>query len=61
MSIANKPLKLSINGKDVGPMEVPDGLMMLDFLHEYAGLTGSRLGCGESCGRSSSRPIPAAA
>ena len=46
MSIVNKPLKLSINDKDVGPMEVPDGLMMLDFLHEYAGLTGSRLGCG---------------
>ena len=44
--INNKPLKLNINGKDVGPMEVPDGLMMLDFLHEYAGLTGSRLGCG---------------
>ena len=46
MSIVNKALKLTINGKDVGPMEVPDGLMMLDFLHEYAGLTGSRLGCG---------------
>ena len=41
-----KPLKLKINGKDVGPMDVPDGLMMIDFLHEYAGLTGSRLGCG---------------
>jgi aerobic-type carbon monoxide dehydrogenase small subunit (CoxS/CutS family) len=46
MSIAAIPLKLTINGKDVGPMDVPDGLMMLDFLHEYAGLTGSRMGCG---------------
>ncbi|WP_213954621.1 (2Fe-2S)-binding protein [Variovorax sp. dw_954] len=43
---AVKPLKLTINGKDVGPTDVPDGLMMIDFLHEYAGLTGSRLGCG---------------
>ncbi|MEJ8857078.1 (2Fe-2S)-binding protein [Variovorax robiniae] len=43
---AVKPLKLTINGKDVGPTDVPDGLMMIDYLHEYAGLTGSRLGCG---------------
>jgi xanthine dehydrogenase YagT iron-sulfur-binding subunit len=43
---AAKPLKLVINAKEVGPIDVPDGLMMLDFLHEYAGLTGSRLGCG---------------
>jgi aerobic-type carbon monoxide dehydrogenase small subunit (CoxS/CutS family) len=41
-----KPLKLTINGKEVGPMDVPDGLAMLDFLHEYVGLTGSRMGCG---------------
>ena len=27
-------------------MDVPDGLMMLDFLHEYANLTGSRMDCG---------------
>jgi aerobic-type carbon monoxide dehydrogenase small subunit (CoxS/CutS family) len=45
-TITTKPLKLTINGKEAGPMEVPDGLMMLDFLHEYVGLTGSRLGCG---------------
>ena len=43
---AVKPLKLTINGKAVGPTDVPDGLMMIDYLHEYAGLTGSRLGCG---------------
>ena len=30
-----------------GPIEVPEGLMMIDFLHEYLGLTGSRLGCGQ--------------
>ncbi|MCR4468605.1 (2Fe-2S)-binding protein [Burkholderia sp. SCN-KJ] len=42
-----KPLSLKINGKSVGPMQVPEGLMMIEFLHEYAGLTGSRLGCGQ--------------
>ncbi|MCW3479551.1 (2Fe-2S)-binding protein [Neisseriaceae bacterium JH1-16] len=47
MSIANKPLSMTINGKAVGPLNVPDGLMMIDFLHEYVALTGSRLGCGQ--------------
>ncbi|AIO35622.1 (2Fe-2S)-binding protein [Burkholderia pseudomultivorans] len=42
-----KPLSVKINGKSVGPMQVPEGLMMIEFLHEYAGLTGSRLGCGQ--------------
>jgi xanthine dehydrogenase YagT iron-sulfur-binding subunit len=42
-----KALTLTINGQSVGPMQVPEGLMMIDFLHEYAGLTGSRLGCGQ--------------
>ncbi|MFD1561285.1 (2Fe-2S)-binding protein [Paraburkholderia silviterrae] len=42
-----KALSLTINGKDVGPLQVPEGLMMIEFLHEYAGLTGSRLGCGQ--------------
>ncbi|MGS0891257.1 (2Fe-2S)-binding protein [Burkholderia stagnalis] len=42
-----RPLSVNINGKSVGPMQVPEGLMMIEFLHEYAGLTGSRLGCGQ--------------
>ncbi|WP_321806458.1 (2Fe-2S)-binding protein [Burkholderia sp. BCC1993] len=42
-----KPLSVKINGKSIGPMQVPEGLMMIEFLHEYAGLTGSRLGCGQ--------------
>ncbi|WP_028221951.1 (2Fe-2S)-binding protein [Paraburkholderia oxyphila] len=42
-----KALSLTINGKEVGPLQVPEGLMMIEFLHEYAGLTGSRLGCGQ--------------
>lgn len=47
MSIPMRPLSVTINGKKFGPMQIPDGLMMIDFLHEYAGLTGSRLGCGQ--------------
>ena len=35
MSLATQPLSLNINGKDVGPIDVPEGLMMIDFLHEY--------------------------
>lgn len=38
---------MTINGQKVGPMQVPAGLPMIDFLHEYVGLTGSRLGCGQ--------------
>jgi aerobic-type carbon monoxide dehydrogenase small subunit (CoxS/CutS family) len=45
--IATQALSMNINGKDVGPLEVPVGLMMIDFLHEYVNLTGSRLGCGQ--------------
>lgn len=41
------PLSIRINGEIVGPTDVPAGLMMIDYLHEYAHLTGSRLGCGQ--------------
>ncbi|MET3130204.1 aerobic-type carbon monoxide dehydrogenase small subunit (CoxS/CutS family) [Oxalobacteraceae bacterium GrIS 1.11] len=47
MSIHSKALSLRINGKQIGPLPVPDNLMMIDFLHEYLDLTGSRLGCGQ--------------
>jgi len=47
MTIPTHPLSLAINGQAVGPLQVPANLMMIDFLHEYAGLTGSRLGCGQ--------------
>jgi aerobic-type carbon monoxide dehydrogenase small subunit (CoxS/CutS family) len=40
------PLTVIINGRRHGPLEVPDGLMMIDVLHEMLGLTGSRFGCG---------------
>ncbi|MBO9353719.1 (2Fe-2S)-binding protein [Bordetella petrii] len=47
MSIPTEPLSLTINGQAIGPLQVPANLMMIDFLHEYAGLTGARLGCGQ--------------
>ena len=46
-SIESRALSMTINGKKIGPMQVPAGLSMIDFLHEYLGLTGSRLGCGQ--------------
>ena len=45
--IQMKPISMTINGAPVGLIQTPDGLMMIDFLHEYVGLTGSRLGCGQ--------------
>ncbi len=47
MTITTQPITLHINGKTTGPTDVPDNLMMIDFLHEYLDLTGSRLGCGQ--------------
>lgn len=47
MSLPTQPIKLTINGKATDAVPVPQGLMMIDFLHEYLGLTGSRLGCGQ--------------
>ena len=46
MSLGTTPLSLEVNGRKVGPVDVPDGLTMLDFLNEYLNLTGTRLGCG---------------
>ena len=45
--MANRPLNLTLNGQTVGPVEVPEDLPMIDYLHEYQNLTGSRLGCGQ--------------
>src|SRR5690606_7620078 len=47
MSIRLIPISLTINGKKIGPVQVPESLMMIDFLHEYANLTGTKLGCGQ--------------
>jgi len=45
--IPTKPLTLTVNGERVGPLDVPEDMMLIDVLHEYIGLTGTRFGCGE--------------
>ncbi len=47
MSPATRPLTVTINGQQRGPIDVPEGMMMIDVLHEMLDLTGSRLGCGQ--------------
>jgi aerobic-type carbon monoxide dehydrogenase small subunit (CoxS/CutS family) len=47
MTLPTRALTVTINGKLYGPLEVPEGMMMIDVLHEMLGLTGSRLGCGQ--------------
>ena len=39
-------LSMTVNGVAVGPHEVPQGISMNDYLREYLGLTGTKLGCG---------------
>ena len=46
MSLPTRKVTVTINGKRHGPIDVPEGMMMIDVLHEVLGLTGSRLGCG---------------
>ena len=47
MTLKLSPLSFTVNGKPVGPIDVPDDMMLLDVLHEYLGLTGSRMACGQ--------------
>ena len=47
MSLPTRPVTVTINGKQHGPIDVPEGMMMIDVLHELLDLTGSRLGCGQ--------------
>ncbi len=42
-----RALSLHINGKPHGPLQVPEDMMLVDVLHEYLGLTGTRFGCGQ--------------
>jgi aerobic-type carbon monoxide dehydrogenase small subunit (CoxS/CutS family) len=39
-------ISLTVNGRQTGPHTIPAGLAMVDFLHEYLGLTGTKFGCG---------------
>ena len=47
MTLAVKKLSLTINDKTIDPIDVPEAMMMQDFLYEYLNLTGSRMGCGQ--------------
>lgn len=47
MTDSNRPLKLTLNGKAVSFEHIPDDLLMIDFLHEYLNLTGTRRTCGQ--------------
>ncbi|RFC67584.1 MULTISPECIES: (2Fe-2S)-binding protein [Mesorhizobium] len=47
MTIVTRKLSLTLNDKAIGPIDVPETMMMQDFLHEYENLTGSRMGCGQ--------------
>jgi aerobic-type carbon monoxide dehydrogenase small subunit (CoxS/CutS family) len=40
-------LALEINGKRYGPVEVPEDISLAEMLHEYLGLTGTRVVCGQ--------------
>lgn len=40
-------LNITINGKLYGPIDVEPGMPMINFLHEYVNLTGTKFGCGE--------------
>lgn len=39
-------VSVTVNGRQTGPHAIPAGLAMIDFLHEYLGLTGTKFGCG---------------
>ncbi|NRD74150.1 (2Fe-2S)-binding protein [Shewanella sp. VB17] len=39
-------VELILNGKKIGPIDVAQGTMMIQFLHEYLNLTGTKFGCG---------------
>ena len=41
------PLRLLVNGQAHGPLDVPTDLMLIDVLHEFLGLTGTRMACGQ--------------
>ena len=47
MNLPMQKLTFTMNGKQYGPMDVPQGMMMIDVLHEMLDLTGSRFGCGQ--------------
>jgi aerobic-type carbon monoxide dehydrogenase small subunit (CoxS/CutS family) len=47
MTLLPRKLSLTINDRAIDRIDVPDTMMMQDFLYEYLNLTGSRMGCGQ--------------
>ncbi len=39
-------ISITINGRQIGPTQVPADLPMIDFLNEHLNMTGTHLGCG---------------
>lgn len=39
-------VRMTVNGRPVGPHTIPAGLSMNDYLREYLNLTGTKFGCG---------------
>ena len=39
-------LRITINSRAYGPMDIRDELTMNDFLREHLGMTGTKFGCG---------------
>jgi aerobic-type carbon monoxide dehydrogenase small subunit (CoxS/CutS family) len=52
MSVSKpRPLTLHVNGVQQKPLDIPDDMMLVDVLHEYLGLAGTRFACGQGvCG-----------
>ncbi|WP_131673858.1 (2Fe-2S)-binding protein [Paracoccus marinus] len=44
----------TVNGQKVGPLDIPADLMLTELLHEYLGLTGTRVACGQGVCRACS-------
>ena len=44
-------VSMTVNGTAVGPIAIPNDLMMLEFLQEYLNLTGTRFACGQGACR----------
>ncbi len=44
---ATMTVSMTINGAQTDPVEIPEDLMLLEFLQEYLNLTGTRYGCGQ--------------
>ena len=39
-------IQMTVNDKSTGAVDVAEGTMMIEFLHEYLNLTGTKFGCG---------------